>query len=273
MTKEHLDHRGHDLLDDFEASEFRNSNLAYTVYRSGAGPAVIVMPEIPGITPPVADFARSVRDQGLTVYIPSLFGVPGKPRNPMYVVNSLTRACVAKEFAAFATDRTAPVTQWLRALAREAHSACGGPGVGTVGMCLTGGFALAMATDPTVIAPVASQPSLPLPVGSKRAVSTGLSSADAKTVARRATDDGLCAIGLRFTGDPLVPAKRFAALSELLGDAFTAVELDSSRGNPDKNSRIAHSVLTEDLSPEEGHGTRQAFNDVIEFLTSRLLIS
>jgi hypothetical protein len=42
-----------------------------------------------------------------------------------------------------------------------AHKECGAPGVGVIGLCLTGGFGLAMAVDPVVIAPVLGEPSLP----------------------------------------------------------------------------------------------------------------
>jgi len=267
----HIDNRGHDLLDDFECSEFGHADLSYDVYRSGSGPAVIVMPEIPGITPPVADFARLVRDRGLSVHVPSLFGTPGKPRSVGYLLNSFTRACVAGEFAAFATNRAAPVTLWLTELARQAHKTCGGPGVGTVGMCLTGSFALAMATDPSVIAPVASQPVLPVPISPSRARSTGLCGDDEQRVALRTRNEGLCALGLRFNGDPLVPARRFAALSALLGDNFTTIELDSRGGSHADNSRLAHSALTEDLRSDPAHPTQQALRQVLDFLTERLL--
>ncbi len=261
----------YDQLDDFEASTVTHAGLTYDVYISGTGPAVIVMPEIPGITPKVADFARAVRDRGLTVYVPSLFGTPGRPASVPYLAKSFAKACIAKEFTSFATNKASPVTAFLTALARDAHVACGGPGVGAVGMCYSGGFALAMATDPSVIAPVASQPSLPLGLLPSRKRATGLSETEAAILVQRAQTDGLCALGLRFSHDSLVPTERFVALRELLGDSFLSVELDSSKGNPDNNKSAAHSVLTEDLQTDPGHPTQQTLTTVLDFLTDRLL--
>lgn len=261
----------YDQLDDFEGTTVTNAGLTYDVYRSGAGPAVIVMPEIPGITPKVAEFARAVRDRGLTVYIPSLFGTPGKPPSVPYLAKSFTRACIAKEFTSFATNKESPVTAFLTALARDAHVACGGPGVGAVGMCYTGGFALAMATEPSVIAPVVSQPSLPIGLLPSRKRATGLSEAEAAVLVERTKTEGLCALGMRFSHDTLSPPERFAALRELLGDSFLAVELDSSKGNPDNNRRAAHSVVTEDLQDDPNHPTQQTLTQVLDFLTERLL--
>src|SRR6478736_655663 len=164
-----------DALDDFTRGSFSYRGVAHDVYRSGEGPAVVVIAEIPGITPEVADFARRVRALGCTVLLPVLFGEPGREMSGGYAARSFGRACVSKEFAALATRKTAPIAEWLRALARYAHSSFGGPGVGAVGMCFTGGFALGMMTDASVIAPVLSQPSLPLPLSKKARRSVQLS--------------------------------------------------------------------------------------------------
>ena len=259
-----------DPLDDFTRGSFAYRGVAHDVYRSGEGPAVIVIAEIPGITPPVADFARRVRALGCTVLLPVLFGEPGRAMSGGYAARSFGRACVSKEFAAFATRRTAPISEWLRALARYAHSSFGGPGVGAVGMCFTGGFALGMMADEHVIAPVLSQPSLPLPVSGKARASVQLSEADLALVRERAAD-GVCLMGLRFTEDRAVPAARFETLRRELGDAFIGVEIDSSTGNPWGISKRAHSVLTEHLVDEPGHPTREALDQVLEFFRTRLL--
>jgi dienelactone hydrolase len=137
-------------------------------------------------------------------------------------------------------------------------------------MCFTGGFALAMATEPALLAPVLSQPSLPLGIGAARGA-LGLSDADLLAVKERAADEDLCVLGLRFTGDRLVPAERFAALRRELGDRFIAVELDSSSGNPWGHRAAAHSVLTEDLVDEPGQPTHEALEQVLDFFTERLL--
>lgn len=261
---------GWDPLDDFVAHEVTYDDERKTVYRKGEGPAVIVISEIPGITPAVADFARRVVDLGCTVAMPSLFGDPGRPMSAGYAASSLLGACVSKEFATMAAGRTSPVTAWLRHLARDLHDEVGGPGVGVVGMCLTGGFALAMMVDEEVVAPVLSQPSLPFPVGGARKRDLGISAEDLVKVKER-VDDGICVLGLRFTGDVAVPADRFARLREELGDGFVGVEIDSSKGNPHGIPTNAHSVLTEHLVDEPGHPTRDALDQVLDLFRTRLL--
>lgn len=260
-----------DPLADFIRGSFTDDGRTHEVFRSGEGPAVIVMAEIPGITPKVADFARRIRDLGCTVFLPVLFGTPGRAPSGRYIARSMVKGCVSKEFAAFATGRTEPLTVWLRALARHAHTQCGGPGVGAIGMCFTGGFALGMTVDPSVIAPVLSQPSLPLPVSKKARASIHLSPEDLRAVQARVAADDICVLGLRFTNDRAVPAERFASLRRELGEGFIGVEIDSSEGNQWSIPTNAHSVVTEHLVDEPGHPTHDALEQVLEFFRSRLL--
>ena len=259
-----------DQLDDFSIGTFTHAGKERAVYRSGEGTAVIVMAEMPGITPRVADFARRVRDRGHTVYLPQLFGRPGEPPSPGSYASAIVPACVSREFRAFALRTTPPAVDWLRALARRAHEECGGPGVGAVGMCFTGGFALAMATEPEMLAPVLSQPSLPIATNRARAADLGLSDADLVRVVERVHEEDLCVLGLRFSDDRLAPAARFGSLRRHLGDNFIAVEIDSSPGNPWGHRRAAHSVLTEDLVDEPGQPTHDALVKVLDFLDERL---
>jgi len=258
-------------MDGFDLTDVTFEGKSYPVYRAGTGPGVIVVHEVPGITPPVADFARRVVDSGFTVFMPSLFGTVGKPATTPYVLSSMLRACVSKEFHCLASGEASPITTWLRALARQAHEELGGPGVGVVGMCLTGGFGLAMMVDDSVAAPVLSQPATPFPLGKGRQASLGLSDADLAAVKRRGAE-GCQVLGLRFTSDSFVRRSRFEALSNLLGDNFVSVEIDSSKGNPHGIKRSAHSVLTEELVDEPGHPTRGALEEVLSFLDRRLKV-
>jgi len=261
-------------LEGYEADRFVHAGTARTVYRRGSGPAVIVLAEIPGITPKVIDFADRVVDLGCTAVLPHLFGVPGAGPSPLGMVRSLVPACVSREFSAWATNRTSPVVEWCRALARQEHERCGGPGVGVVGMCFTGNFALAMAPEPSVLAPVLSQPSLPLGVTKRARRALYLSDDDLAAVQQRLADEpDLCVLGLRFSHDPLVPRERFAHLCEALGDRFVAVEIDSSKGNPWGHPRNAHSVLTEHLVDEPGQPPHDALQQVLDLLRTRLLAS
>jgi dienelactone hydrolase len=161
------------------------------------------------------------------------------------------------------------VATWLRALAATALKHCGGPGVGVVGMCFTGGFALATAVEPAVLAAVLSQPALPAPIGHKRRAALGLDEGDARVVQQRARE-GLRVLGLRFTNDRGCPAERFETLRRLLGDAFEGIDIDSSPGNPHGIPTNAHAVLTVELVDEPGHPTRAALERVLAFLTTQL---
>jgi dienelactone hydrolase len=256
-------------LDGFTRSTYDYDGRVHDVYRAGSGPGVIVIHEIPGVTPKVAAFGRRVADAGFTAVLPSLFGTPGKEPTVSYGLGQMVRACVSREFATWALGRTSPATVWCRALARDVHEELGGPGVGAVGMCLTGGFALAMMVDDHTVAPVLSQPSLPFGLTASRRAAVGLSAEDVEAVKARAAE-GCDLLGLRFTGDPFVRAARFETLRTLLGDRFIGVEIDSSKGNPNGIKAQAHSVLTEDLVDEPGHPTKDALDQVLEFFAARL---
>lgn len=258
-------------LEGYTESTFTHEGKARTVFRRGSGPAVLVITEIPGITPSVADFGRRVADAGFTAVLPSLFGEPGREASAGYVAQTVAWACVSKEFATWARNKTSPATRWAKALARHEHERCGGPGVGVVGMCLTGNFALAMMVDPVVAAPVLSQPSLPFALSAAHKRDLNLSPEDLAAVKARCRDeDDLCVLGLRFTGDRLSPPERFARLREELGDSFVGVEIDSSKGNPHGFGPAAHSVLTDELVDEPGHPTRDALDQVLELFRTRL---
>lgn len=205
------------------------------VYRKGEGTGVVVIHEIPGIELDLLAFADEIVDRGHTVWLPHLFGTPGGGFTARNMLGDIAQFCVRREFSVFATGRTSPIAAWLRGLARALHAEAGGPGVGVVGMCFTGGFALAMMTDAPVVAPVLAEPSMPAPIGIlpgsawRRGASLGLSPADVASV----TSSSCEVLGLRYRTDPAV-AGRFGTLQRELGDRFIAVEFEG-RG---------HSVLT-----------------------------
>jgi dienelactone hydrolase len=253
---------------EFDASTFTFDGHTHEVFRAGSGPGVVVIHELPGIHGGVIEFSRRLIDAGYAVYVPSLFGAPGEPATLRATVRSVLRVCVSREFTILA-DRTSPVAGWLRALAVKAHGECGGPGVGAVGMCFTGGFALAMAVEPSVLAPVLSQPALPAPLTRRGRAALGLDPNDLTVLGRRA-QNGLCVLGLRFSNDRGCPAERFQTLRRLLGQAFESIEIDSSSGNAYGIPARAHAVLTVDLVDESGHPTRAALDRVLSFMNERL---
>lgn len=255
-------------LSGYEKFQFDDGRWTRDVYKRGSGPAVIVIHEMPGLHPLVVAFADRVAAAGMTVYCPNLFGEAGRPANhPLGVLTMLGGICIRREFNVWATDKSSPIVDWLRALARKAHADCGGKGVGAVGMCFTGGFALAMMTEPSVVAPVLSQPSLPL--GSKnlkRAAGISASPAEIACARRRFAEEDLSMIGLRFYDDPFVPDARFETLKREFGDRFEAIEIDPKDAAPGP-LKHPHSVLTVNLA-EDGP-TKAAEQRVIAFFKQR----
>ena len=261
-----------DALDDFRVRELTFDGITKRVYVTGHGPAVIVMPEMPGISPEVARFARWVRDAGFSVYLPSLFGRDGAVVDAGEAVDVFRKTCVSAEFRALSGRGDRPITRWLRSLARQALVECHGPGVGAVGMCFTGNFALSMVLEPAVIAPVVSQPSLPLdqPDG------VDMEPEELAAVRARLDRDDLKVLALRFEGDVHCPAARFVAYQYVLGDRFVPRVLPDSAANPNPPPffrdvvRVPHSVLTAHLIDAAGEPTLEARDEVIRFLKATL---
>jgi dienelactone hydrolase len=261
-----------DPLDDFIPRPIALDGATRTVHTAGTGPAVIVMAEMPGISPHVARFARWVRDAGFSVYLPSLFGRDGAVAAAEAGAEVFRRACVSAEFRAFAAHASSPVTQWLRALARLAHRECGGPGVGAIGMCFTGNFALSMMLEPVMLAPVLCQPTLPLddPAGLE------IAPEELDAVRTRLEREGLDVLAYRFEGDRFCRAQRFAAYEQALGARFRGRVLPDSAANPvappffAKHVPSPHSVVTVHLIDRAGEPTLAARDEILSFFAQRL---
>ncbi len=247
---------GMNLLDSWTLGEHAGDSLngrtlTFPTYRKGSGPGVIVIHEIPGLTPAVVAFAEDVVAAGFTVVLPHLFGTPGAGNNPLTVASTMRQICVSKEMSMLATRQTQPIAGWLRSLSRELHAELGGPGVGALGMCFTGGFALAMMVDDAVAAPVLCQPSAPFPVGRKRGADLNLSPADLSVVKDRAAG-GCQVLGLKYAKDPAT-GSRFNALTREIGDAFIRVEFPGMK----------HATVTE-------HRQQEGVDRVLAFFTEKL---
>ena len=240
-------------IEGWTRGEFTGSGVTHATYRKGTGPGVVVISEIPGITEDVIAFSEEVVGLGCTVVLPHLFGRVPSADSPLTAMGSLRQACINREFNKLALNRTSPVADWLRSLARDLHAELGGPGVGALGMCLTGGFALAMMVDDSVAAPVLAQPSLPFPIGKARAADLNLSPGDLARVKERAAA-GCEVLGLRYTGD-LAVGTRFDTLTEELGEAFIRVEFPGRK----------HATLT-------AHRQQEGVDRVLAFFREKLLL-
>ncbi|MEM7221184.1 MAG: dienelactone hydrolase family protein [Pseudomonadota bacterium] len=261
-------------LADYTCEPFTFAPWTRDVYRKGSGPAVIIMHEMPGMHPLVIRFADRVAAAGMTAYLPSLFGTPEREITPGYTAREIFKGvCIRREFTTWRAGRSSRIVDWLRALARQAHKDCGGAGVGAVGMCFTGGFALAMMTEPAVVAPVLSQPSLPLPLGpgaAKRAASIDAWPDEIRCARERMEKEDLTMLGLRFKSDKMVPKARFDYLEQEFGPRFVRHELED-KDAADYPDMDPHSVLTVHLDDTDPQGkTRRLEAEVIEFFANRV---
>lgn len=275
-------------MKDFTKFEFASEGFpARRVFKKGTGPAVVLMHELPGMIPECVDLARKIAEAGFTVYLPLLFGEPDVPFSIPRTLGFVGQLCISQEFYCFAKKQSSPITQWLRALCREAHTECKGPGVGVIGMCLTGGFVLSLMADESVLAPVASQPSLPLSLPLCPAQKSALGISEDELAAAQARNQaGVPLLALRFTDDRTSPSERFDALRQVFGgtpevlqddaelrwkrgETLETLEVVSAPGNPFNIPSKSHPLLTLELR-EAGHPTHTAFMRVIEFLREQL---
>lgn len=262
-----------DPISGFTHRDYSFEGISKRVYIAGSGPAVILLCEMPGISPQLIRFAGWLRDAGLTVFMPSLFGEDGAEPSAEESVMVFRRVCISAEFQRLANGGETPVVTWLRQLARSAFAECGGRGIGAVGMCFTGNFALSLMLEPATIAAVACQPSLPLDDASAIA----LHPTEAAAIRQRLEAEDLTVQAYRFAGDRWCSAGRFAAYRAALGARFVCHELPDVAANPEPPPFFReivvcpHSVVTAHLIDQEGEPTLAARDEIISYLTAQLI--
>ena len=259
-----------DPLRGFASFRFAAGNgIEHCVYYAGTGPAVIVMHELPGLDPPCIELAEAIKAAGFTVYLPLLFGRPGRGRGML----PLFTLCVRREFQLFAAGRHSSVTDWMRELSLHVHALQGGPGIGLIGMCLTGGMVFALCASPAVLAAVTCQPSLPIALfpGAESRRDLGIAPAELAAARARTLKGGIDILGFRYSSDYTCPAERFATAQREFGQCFkptTYPTPDKKHGLP----RWSHSVLTGTYRADqpESHPAHRARKAVIDYLRERL---
>lgn len=247
-------------LDGFEEFAFdtdrsdRPGGRERIVYRRGKGPAVVLIHELQGLTPECVDLGRRLSDAGFTIYMPLMFGEPMKD----YGLAPLLWPSLWREFNLLSAGGKSYAMDWIRALARQAHAEQGGEGVGAIGMGLTGGFALSMMLDAEMIAPVLSQPSMP--VGPWNKAELGITPEERDNAAKRSKQESIPVLGFKFTGDPLCPPERFQALKKAFGERFRPVAIEGDK----------HSVLTRHFKEMSPADQKKVWETLISYLNERL---
>jgi dienelactone hydrolase len=242
-------------LRNYRAFDFAHDGTVHSVYYAGSGPGVLLIHELPGMVKECVDLSDHLVAQGFTVFLPLLFGEPEtRPGSARFLLH----VCLSDEFRCLAKNKSSPITSWLRALCVERiRPACPGPGIGAVGMCLTGGFVLSLFIPDVMLAPVMSQPALPMPALTRaRKAALGVSPADLS----EARESAVPLLGFRFQGDRMCPPERFESLKREFGARFEGHELPGNQ----------HSVLTIDFVNRPDHPTYKARERVVEFLRKQL---
>jgi len=260
----------------FSSFEFAHGRITHTVYSRGEGPCVLVMHELPGLSPAAVGFGRRLVDHGFQVHLPLLFGTPLQHDGR----GAYRQLCVSEEFARLQAGVSAPITQWLLALARELSDRSSGRPIGAIGMCLTGAFAIPLILEPRVGAHVAAQPGVPFSIafritglgGGPWMSQLNISDDDLSLAATRAQANGLKLLAFRFDVDRICPKERMVRLREAFGDQLDLHELGATSAWRRLTSP-PHATLTEeyDKAPDRpDEPTRQAFARLVEFLHARL---
>lgn len=242
---------------EFRSFSHSDGRFEHTVLVRGEGPPVLLLHELPGLTNDALDLAIRLSDDGFKVYLPVLFGTPGE-RAP---VRNFLRSCGGREFRCYDGDSSGRIVEWIRDLSRAIHESEPGRPMAAIGMCLTGSIPLELVADPWVVAPVLSQPALPLNGKSELATSAlALECTNAR---------GVKVLVFRFSEDKLSPPERLHALEAALPGLVEEDVIDSRPSNPYGISQKAHAVLSSEYSPIKGHPTQQAYDKLLAYLRQR----
>lgn len=240
----------------FSSDAMGGDSVEFDIYEKGEGPVIIILQELPGIDKDTIKFADKMVASGFRVVMPHLFGPLGK----FAIVGNLVRLfCIRREFNIFARNQTSPIVDWLKALCRDAQQRYDVKGVGVIGMCLTGNFAISLMADDSVLASVASQPSMPVFSQS----SLHMSDQDISKISDRLDEHGPM-LAYRFAGDKLCTAAKFDAINGAFNRDKERIKLTTVPGNK-------HAMLTAHFINEEGSSTQKALGEIVAYFSKKLV--
>jgi dienelactone hydrolase len=247
-------------IDKFAKSSFKaptsdGGEIPHDIYQLGSGAPIVIIQELPGIGQETLDLAQRFVAQGFSVYLPHLFGPIGK----ISLAGNVARVfCMRKEFHLFEANKTSPIVDWLKALCQKIKTDTDMKGVGVIGMCLTGNFAISLMADDSVLAAVASQPSMPITKQSALHMSPN----DISQI-KQGIDTSDSIYVYRFDQDPICKAAKFEALDTEFNHDKSRIHLKTLPGK-------GHSVLTLDFVDEKNHPTHQALDEILAYFSRQL---
>jgi dienelactone hydrolase len=251
-----------DPMSSYSKSSFASdiadgSTVDHDIYERGDGQPVIIMQELPGIGMETLHLADRLNEAGFRVVIPHIFGPLGK----VSMAGNFGRLfCMRRQFHLFERNASSPIIDWLRALCIDVRTRTGTTGVGVIGMCLTGNFAITLMAEDSVLAGVASQPAMPIFVAPK---SLHMTDQEAEKARQALTAKGPM-LAYRFEGDPLCSATKFNAINDRFNDPEKErIKLVTLPGK-------GHSVLTLDFVDENGHPSHDALEEIIVYFGDKL---
>ncbi len=239
----------------FSAPINTGHTITHDVYSRGTGKVCVIIQELPGIGQETLALADRFVANGYHVVLPHLFGPLGRIR----VAGNLFQVfCMRKEFSLFSKNKSSPIVDWLKQLCvylKDKHNV---PGVATIGMCLTGNFAISLMAEDAVLAGFASQPSLPI----LKQDALHLSDQDIQEIKTKLDQVGPMHCG-RFEKDTLCTQQKFDLLEETFNSDNKRIIFHEMPGK-------GHSILTLDFVDEDGHPTKKALADVMNYFDEQL---
>lgn len=258
---------------DAPAGEFEVFTPKPTAQNRG-GPPVLILHEMPALSPDVLDLALRVSEEGYSVYVPLLWGSANEnAASRSLFLRRLVELRASPEWRAGAPEANRPILHRLTLLCRFLVSRHPGQRMGVIGNCLTGVFPFALAARvPQVVAPIASQPTLPLSLSRIAAAQSGLSPAEHTVLHRRVEKEPTFQLlAFRFEEDGASRAERFLTFEREFGKRFLDGTIPLAHYHfRDGLPRHVHAVLTSCYSDKPTSSTFHAWRECTNFLAAKL---
>jgi len=230
------------------------------VYWKGNGPPLLIMHELPGLSVETFNLGQKYVEEGFRVYLPLLTGKVGdNKQTPLSLgLESLRLFCISREIHMMRSKSSSPITIWLRDLCNYIRQENNHEGVGVIGMCLTGNFALTLMADDSVLGAVAAQPSIPF--RPKKGIH--MSKSDIQGTIDRLDSLGHYIRAYRFKDDKVCPPEKFSTLNETFNKTRSRIILETLEHEPQDEN--LHSVLVYSFEAG-GELTQKVLRDTVRY--------